>query len=95
MHPRPFGNLARHCLTKPEIAKERHQHRAATFHPASQGMADDLHLFGPGQIRDFSGEYGRVKSHAGEEIDIDRLPMSEPQCQCGPAILREMLGRSV
>jgi len=71
MQPRPFGHLARRGLAKPEIAEERHQHRAAAFNPTGQGMADNLHLFGAGKIGDFAGEIAGIERGAREEIEID------------------------
>ena len=55
-------------------------------------MADDLHLLGPGKIRNLAGECGRIERFAREKIEIERLPMTKPQRQRRPAIKREMFG---
>jgi hypothetical protein len=81
VHLGPFGDLARRHFAEPKIAEKRHQHCAAAFHAADQRMADNLHLLGPGQIGNFTGQHHGIKSDVREEIEIDRLPMPEPQRQ--------------
>jgi len=88
----PSADLPWRCLAEREIAEERYQHRAAALDPACQGMADDLHLLGPGKIRNFACEGGWIERFTRENIEIERLPVTEPQRERGPATQREMFG---
>jgi hypothetical protein len=58
-------------------------------------VADNLHRFGTGEIGNFTGEITGVESGAREEIEINRLPMPQPQRQRRSAVQREMIGRGV
>src|SRR5207244_2937253 len=92
---RSLGDLARRDLTKLEIAKERHQHRAAAFHSAGQRMTYNLHRLGPGEIGNATSQCGGIERPPREEIEINRLPMPQPQRQRRSAVEREMIGRGV